>query len=145
MVQFATKDRLNGPFGPRGAGSGDPAESPQLIHTHDFNLGVALRELLACKRVLGSRVSVLPKLSRKFNQAVDVALEKRMEPRAVRAALIHERADSHIPAVIHLAEYGFHRYAHIANEHLVEFTVHCHLPQWTHFYALRLHINQQNG
>src|SRR6266852_962389 len=127
LVQLAPEDFLNGPFRPRGARSGDPAESAQLVQAHDFNLGVALCELLPCKRVLGGRVSVLLKLSREFNQPADVALEKWMETRSKRATLVHERADSHIPAVIHLPEYVFHRHAHVMEEHLVEFTFPRHL------------------
>src|SRR5208282_3898430 len=79
-----------------------------------------------------------------FNQPFNVPLEQEMEARAIRAALVHERADSHIPAVVDFAEDVFDWHAHITEEELIEFALSSHLPQWTDVDARRLHIDQQN-
>ena len=67
-----------------------------------------------------------------------------MKARAVRAALVHESADSHVPAVVHPAENVFNRNAHITEEELAEFAFARHLPQWADIYARRFHVDQQN-
>src|SRR5580693_10444648 len=67
-----------------------------------------------------------------------------MKARAVRAALVHERADRNIPAVIHFAEDIFSRHADIAEEQLVEFGFAGHLAERTNFDAWRFHVHKKN-
>ena len=75
----------------------------------------------------------------------DVALESEMQARAVRAALVHQRAHRHVPAVIYFAENIFSGDAHIAEEELVEFGFAGHLAQGANFDAGRFHVHEQDG
>src|SRR5580704_18386055 len=68
-----------------------------------------------------------------------------MKARAVRAALVHERADRNIPAVIHFAEDIFSRHADIAEEQLVEFGFAGHLAERTNFDSWGFHVHEEDG
>ena len=84
-------------------------------------------------------------VARQLDQPFDVALIRDLQARAERAALVHQRADRHVPALIHLADDVRHRHADVAEEHFVELRLAGHLPQRPHLDARRLHVHQHHG
>src|SRR5579862_489136 len=144
LIELAPKNLQDRSLRSGHASGCDPTEGTQLIQTHDFDLGVTLRKFLAHQRVPGGWMPVPLNCAGEFNQSVNVSLEQEMEARSIRAALVHERANSHIPAVVDFAEYVFDWHAHITEEELTEFALSGYLPQWTNIDSWRLHIDQQN-
>src|ERR1700730_10880498 len=82
LIQLAPENFQDRAFGSGHAGSSHAAECPQLIETHDFNLGIALREFLADQRIFRGRTAVARDGVRKLNEPIDIALKQEMQPRA---------------------------------------------------------------
>ena len=129
LVEFAPEQFLNGALRTRCARSCDAAEGAQLVQAHDFDFGIALSEFLPKDGILRRRPAIVLGDPREFDQAVDIALENQDETRAVSSALVHEGANSYVPAIVHLAENVLRWNMHIAEENLVEFALAGHLSQ----------------
>src|SRR5208282_4492619 len=145
LVELAPKYLLDRAFGAGDAGSRDTAEGAHLVVAHDLDFRAALGELLANDWIFGRWKAFALDATRKFDEARDIALEDEMQASAVGTALVHQRADCHVPSVIHFAEDVFDGDANIAKEDLVEFRFACHLAEWANFDAGRFHIHKENG
>src|SRR5580692_7046051 len=135
LVELAPENFLDGAFRAGNAGCTDAAEGAHLIEAHDFDFGAALRELLPDDWVFGGGAAIALGGAREFDETRDVTFENQMQARAVRAALVHERAHCDIPAVIHFAEDIFSGHADIPKKKLVEFGFAGHLAERTNFDA----------
>jgi hypothetical protein len=68
-----------------------------------------------------------------------------LQPRAIGAAFIHQRAHGYVPAVIDFAQNVFCRDANISKEQFVKFGFAGHLSERTNFDARRFHIHEQGS
>src|SRR5580704_13372908 len=145
LIEFTPEKFLDRPLRARNARGGDAAERAHLVEAHDFNFRAALRQLLPNDRILGGGAAAALDAARELDEACDVALENEMQARAVGAALVHQRAHSHIPAVIHFAQNIASRDVHVAKEQLDKFRFTGHLAEGTNFDARRSHVHEENG
>ncbi len=145
LVQLAPENLLNGAFGPRHSSSADAAEGAHLVHTHDLDLRITLRQLLTHQRILRCRTPIALNGLRKLNQPAHVALIDDLQSCAERAAFVHERADGGGPAFIHFADHVLHGHANVVKENFIELGLARHLFQRTHLHAGRLHVHQHHG
>src|ERR1700722_862057 len=142
LIQFAPKKFLDRAFGARNASGGHAAERAHLIEAHDFDFGVSLGQFLADDGIFRGRLAVSLKLFGKLDQPGHMTLENQVEARAVRTPFVHQRADGHVPAVVHFAQHIFFGNADVAEENFVELALASHLLETADFDPWRLHVHE---
>src|ERR1035438_7878451 len=145
LIQLAPEDLLDGTFRTGLAGFHHAADGAQLVEAHDFDFGVALRQLLADDRVFGGGAPVAVDAVRQLDQARELAFEGDLEAGAQQRALVRQCAEGHVPTVVDAAHDVGDGHAHLFEEQLVEFRFAGHLTQRTHFDAGSVHVDQQHG
>src|ERR1039457_4021621 len=145
LIQLAPEDLLNRPFRTGLAGFHHAADGAHLVEAHDFDFGVALRQLLADDRVLGGGPSVAFDAVRQLDQARELAFEGDLQAGAQQRALVHQGAERHVPTVVNTAHHVRGGHAHVFEEQLVEFRFAGHLAERVHFGAGTVRVDQQHG
>ena len=104
-----------------------------------------LRELLPRERVPREHAAALLHLPRQLEQAVERDPEPHLEAEAQRQALVHERRDADLPALVDAPEDLRLVDAHVVEEDLVELGIARDLPERLHRDARELHVEQKVG
>src|SRR5260370_11120430 len=137
LVQFAPKNLLNRTLRPGHTCNRDSAESAHLVQAHDFNLGITLRQFLADQWILCRRAPISLKRMRQLDEPADILPKNQVKTCAIGTALVHQRADCHIPSVIHIPEDVFLGHSHVTEKDFAELRFTGHLTQGAHLHALR--------
>src|ERR1700691_4335649 len=116
LIQLAPENLLDGAFRAGLAGFHHAADGAHLVQAHDFDFGVALRQLLPDDRVLGGGASVAFDAAGQFHEARKLALEGDLEACPQKRALVHQRAEGHVPTVVDAAHYVGDGHAHVIEE-----------------------------
>ncbi len=58
-------------------------------------------------------------------------------------ALVHERGERDVPAVVDIAKAVVVGHAHFIEEHFIETCATCHLTQWANFDAWCMHVDDE--
>src|SRR5271167_807249 len=145
LVKLAPKNFLDRSLGARDASGRNAAEGAHLVEAHNLDFRATLRELLANDGIFGGGAAVALDGARELDEAREITLEDEMQARAVRAALVHQRAHRHVPPVVYFSKDIFNGHANIPEEQLVELGFPGHLAQRSNFDAGRFHIHEEDG